>query len=161
MSVRTVTMGPNVDNGYAIFLEHPQDGSPVVNVMTKMYVQRILQTGNVMLAEQLKDKGIKPYDPNEKRTLEQIVKFTHDCFIKMGYKDRTPRVVEGVDILYDFDDKKFQQTSNVQDCIKEIRKHYNLHGGGAFLFPAYPDLVPSGLLPPPPLPFIPMPSSPI
>ena len=159
MSVRTVVLNPSGETGYAIFLEHPKDGSAVINVMTKRYIQRVLPIGNLMLSQQLK---IEPaYDPAAPTTIEKIVQYTHDCFIKMGYKDAQPHFVEQVDILYDFDEKKFAQSNDVQSSIIEIKKHYNLQAAGAFLTPSYPEVV-AGFLPPPPMfPFVPMPRSPV
>jgi hypothetical protein len=165
MAVRAVVLNPTGENGYAVFFEHPKDGSAMVNVMTKNYIQRVLPLGNVMLTQQINmppfNAGLKDYDPNKVTTLESIVKYTHDCFIKMGYKDRTPRFIEQVDILYDFNEQIYKESNDVQKSIIEIKKRYNLHMAGGFLAPAYPDIIPNTLLPPLPIPFIPLPSSPV
>lgn len=155
MSYRSVMLTPTGDIGYAFFFENPQDGSAIVNVMTKNYVQRVLPLGNIMFAQQL---GIPEPKPEDYKTLDQIVKFTHDVMIRRGYKDRTPHVVELVDTLYDFDERKYKETNDVQTSLIQINKHYQLHAGGTFMVPSYPDLVPAGL---PILPFMPLPTSPI
>lgn len=159
MALRTIMLSPNGDSGYATFLEMPKDGAPLVNVMTKLYVMRILKLGNTMLYQQLKQLGKDIEPPNDNETdPEQVVKYTHKCFILLGYKDRQPHLAEMVDAFYDFNEAQYEKNpSDPQSAIITINKRYNTHAGGAFLVPSYPELLPVA----PPFPFIPFPTFPV
>jgi hypothetical protein len=133
MSFRSVMMSPN-SQGYAVFLEEPKTGAAVVSVMTEKYVRMFLHPAMTYLYE----KNNMKYPVTNANDLEGIVKAAHDMFIAQGYKDRTAHAIEVVDQLYDFNDKEKDFTK----AIIEIKKRYNLHLGGTFLVPTYPEVVP-------------------
>lgn len=149
MTIKSVVLSPN-ENGYAVFLEKKDTHEPVISVMTKRYILHVLATVNPYISAQLKEKGIpleykEPADKNP----EKILDFTHSVFLAQGYVDRTPHVVEVVGSLYDYNDKE----TDFQKAILEIKSRYNLHLGGSFLVPPYPEQIP--------LMHLPLPTSPI
>src|ERR1700680_1083438 len=111
--------------------------------------------GNSIIVKNLQKSGldipdyVPPVDVVSQPGIEKLARDTHDLFLKQGYRDRSPHLVEMVDFLYDYNDKETDFTK----AIIEIRKRYNLHMSGTFLFPTYPEMIPSLL---PPLPGFPM-----
>lgn len=151
MSYKSVMINPQ-DTGYATFFNHPADGSSIVSVMSKSYIQNILHRMNPALGQQ---NGMQ-YSVTDPKDWEKIVKFAHDVFIKNGYKDRTPHIVEQVDQLYDYNEKE----SDMSKAILEIKKRYSLIGAGSMLVPPYPEKI-GGISPPLPFFLPPLPGSPI
>lgn len=138
MTIKSVVLSVN-NNGYGVFLENKATHEPVISVMTKAYIERVLGTVNPFIAQQLQEKGIPiKYDPPKDNNPEKILEFTHSVFLAQGYVDRTPHLVEVVESLYDFNEKE----PDFQKAIIEIKKRYNLHLGGSFLVPPYPETVP-------------------
>jgi nitrogen fixation protein len=147
MTIKSITLSPS-ENGYAIFLEKKDTHEPVIAVMTKKYIVNVLGLANPFIAQQLQEKGVPiQYKAPADNNPEAILKFTHDVFILQGYVDRTPHLIEVAGVLNDFDEKKYAADKDLQKAIIEVKNRYNIHMGGSFLVPPYPEQVPVFHLP--------------
>jgi hypothetical protein len=136
----------NNDSGYAVFLEMPQTHKPVINVMTEKYVKNIIPFANAVY---MKNMGLGDYQPPADRNSEKLITDLHQLFLTMGYTDRTPHGIEIADQLFDYNENE----QNPDKKIIEVKKRYQLMMGGTLLVPPYPELLP--------MPFMPLPPSPI
>jgi predicted AlkP superfamily phosphohydrolase/phosphomutase len=129
MTVTVVSLNPQA-NGYAILL-NDKEGKQFIVVLTKKYVEKVIVPMLQKLNPAYESKGPE----QDVRSMEKLMK-------SVGYKDRTPHIIEIVDALYDY-----KENADEDRAYVEMKKRYNLHFGGTQLVPFYPEFIPSPLLP--------------
>lgn len=133
------------ENGWAVFLETPNDKQPVVNVMTERYIKHIIPLANYTLMNNMEmGQYVPPADLNPDKLIDTL----HTLLIRAGYGDRTPRGIETATQFFDYDEKQ----TDPAKCIIEVKKRYQLLFGGTLLVPPYPEMFPTPFLPLPPSP---------
>jgi hypothetical protein len=143
MSVREIQLGPSGGRGFLLCLEKPNERTPMVYVFTEDYVKYILHGQNRIIADKLGIGYQVEGDPIK------VVQWLHSVYMAQNWVDRTPHMVEMVDVLHDF--KKNE--TNMEKAVTEVKKRYNLMFGSV-LDPPYPELIPL------PFPRVPLPASP-